>query len=191
MTREEVLRALADGKKVQRLSDGPSTWRPFGSSYDYERLYPAKFKAEEHRLTPEPVPPGDLTWEEAKALQHAGVVIEVKFNPEQEWRQLNMLAESLDEENREHLYTYRRKPEPKRVPLEPKDVPPGSVIRHKTWLSFTWAPVAPVQLGLLVMCQPADPTKELMFLSWGELTAGWSICTDRRTWTPCSKLEGE
>ena len=82
----------------------------------------------------------------------------------------------------------RIKPEPRKVPLEPRDVKPGACVRHKTWLEHTWSPCAPIEAGLLILAQPAIQDQEIMFISWCQLQGGWSITNDGgKTWHRCEK----
>lgn len=76
-----------------------------------------------------------------------------------------------------HLF-YRVKPTPKRVPLEAKDVPPGSVFRtpavFDTWYMPTF--VSPTNL------QFASST-----VSYKDLHSRWEIKRPGEGWKPCSK----
>lgn len=97
---------------------------------------------------PAPVPPGDLTWEEARDLRNKGVVIQEDIDGC--WIDVRICAGDDLIKDR----AYRRKPALRMVPLGPEDVKPGDVFRFikcsdksswsapfqvdKEGVSFTW-----------------------------------------------------
>jgi len=84
-------------------------------------------------------------------------------------------------------YAFRRKPTPKRVPLGPEDVPPGSAIRHKGWPTWEWVPVVPRASGVSNVGLAWRDTS-LPGWRWDELAVGYEISRDGgKTWEPCWK----
>ena len=81
------------------------------------------------------------------------------------------------------MWDFRIKPEPKRVPLGPDDVPPGSVIRKG---SPFWCSVMRVfsdGLGIMFYAKEHPPA-----VSYKELADAWEISRDGgKTWQPCWK----
>lgn len=79
---------------------------------------------------------------------------------------------------------YRLKPTPKRVPLGPDDVPPGSVIRDKSWTCSKWVAIIQCdELGVWWHC--CDRARSQV---WASLVEGWEISRDNgKTWLPCWK----
>lgn len=190
LTREEAVAAfLKDPASVQMaLHDGSwirPAWRHLDPDIDWCQ--------NEFRLTPRPVPPGDLTWEEAKAAHQRGECVEF-LSPHQVlvgqhlWDVVHRWFDGATEETVK-ASAYRLRPAPKTVPLGPEDVPPGSVVRHVTWTKHAWAPCNTVPSdGVQVMAQPSDPDKELIYLSYEDLTHGWQISRDGgKTWSKCHK----
>lgn len=140
MTIPEILRALADGKAVELKIGTSGVW--YQPSVQAALMHlSGNFDPSRWRLKPVPVPPGDLTQEEAEALRLAGVPIQ--FYSGEHWvdRTPNYGRCTFSD-------AYRRTPTPnivpvapapKMVPLEAKDVKPGDAIRQITsFKQNTW-----------------------------------------------------
>lgn len=128
MTRPEIYRALAEGKTVQFKGNSSDTWTNYPELDLLECLHfdldTGVFNASNYRLAP--VPPGDLTYEEARELAHTGVAIEYTWKNIQEgWGDPIWSGDEWDDsyqiENRKQ-FAYRRKPSttPTIVPVAPK-----------------------------------------------------------------------
>lgn len=136
-------------------------------------------RPEKPPLKPEPVPPGDLTWEEAKSIIADDGIIEewltdgwVMVGPKR-----SDLAQHLPE-NR----PYRRNPATKRAPLGPEDVPPGSVVRL-LGATTTWCIVLEVDRWSITAF-----TRAATVLDFLKLQGAYEISRDGgKTWQPCSK----
>jgi hypothetical protein len=78
---------------------------------------------------------------------------------------------------------YRIKPKPQKVPLEPCDVPPGSVFRQESDLDGY---IMPTSVSERAGCYFHD---EVVFRrTWAELSNGWQIKRPTDTeWQPCWK----
>jgi hypothetical protein len=142
----------------------------------YPWLEPDTFPLVEWRRKPVPVPPGDLTYEEARACIERHEPIQ-KFvlgewldsDANQDW-DVNQLAAPQ---------AYRRKLI-KRVPLEAKDVPPGSVFKSNKCAYGDWvAPYAVTNVGVWFV-----RTNEW---NYAALMDGWEIKRPGEDWKPCSK----
>ena len=85
---------------------------------------------------------------------------------------------------------YRIKPEPKRVPLGPEDVPPGSVLRRAGQGCWS-AVVGSYTEGVLFPYMPLDGPYPRYLNTFDELFSGnYEISRDGgRTWHPCWKEE--
>ena len=79
---------------------------------------------------------------------------------------------------------WRRKPAPKRVPLGPEDVPPGSALRCRDWQLCMWK--AAQSVGV------AGTHAGGMDYEWSHLMeTGYEISRDGgKTWKPCWKESG-
>lgn len=176
MTREETLRALADGKRVRHLRCGE--WRNELSADDYAALLPAAFSPELWRIAPEPVPPGDLTYEEAVELKKQGAELEWRYVDWAAWAAVTSDLENPAFTELRRRYAYRRKPTTSPVQWRPCDVPPVCWLRSDTSRSD----------GLVVAVAEDGVFTEDGFHTFHELAdPRWSHSTDRRTWRPCSK----
>jgi hypothetical protein len=79
---------------------------------------------------------------------------------------------------------YRIKPEPQWVPLEPKDVPPGSVIRGSSWQS-RW-----LNCFIAVLETSPDGVYVNRFnecITYARLASDWQIKRPNQDWQPCKK----
>lgn len=125
MTKAEAAIAFAEGKNVE-WSWGDGHW----FAVDTFRYF--DMEGTQFRPKPEPIPPGDLTYDEAVECIKRHEPVQW-FNGSNGWvdsdANTSWCAESLGQFNR-----YRRKPAPKRVPLGSEDVPPGATIRYCSWL---------------------------------------------------------
>lgn len=108
-----------------------------------------------------------------------GKPIEVEYQTDQAWIRC-FLNPIWDWAN----YDYRLKPQPKRVPLEAKDVPPGSVFKLKDWGPGEHRQYFQVVKGGIFW------TNEQQFtFTWNELLdQDWQISRDNgKTWEGCWK----
>lgn len=174
MTRQEVLRALADGKEVQCRSFEGDSWRP-----PFQIPVGGPWTDSNWRLKPTPVPPGDLTYEEAVELTKQGVPLQ-QYLGDDEWTCCDK-----DHEHRRRGIAYRRKPTPRMVPLEAKDVPIGSWIKWGKG-EFVCAVIAIHPDGVTV----CPGLGSAMFKTFQELFGGGygKITKDGgKTWAKCEK----
>ena len=82
------------------------------------------------------------------------------------------------------MWDYNIAPEPKRVPLGPEDVPPGSVVRANIGDGRGWCAVGTVLQKTATVCTSIGFTTE----TWEQLMAHWDISRDGgKTWQPCWK----
>jgi hypothetical protein len=113
-------------------------------------------------------------WAAEKAAFAAGETIEVSCD-ESTW------VQTFIPEWRSNLF-YRIKPKPQKVPLEPCDVPPGSVFRAKEYASGRWK--APVEVSEHGVNFERRSTMTFQQLS----ESGWQIKRPTDTeWQPCWK----
>ena len=132
-------------------------------------------------VPPKPVPPGDLTMEQAQDLQKQRVELQWMGAGKNTWvdqpPSTAIWVWSID-----RTAAWRRKPEPKRVPLGPEDVPPGSLLRDPEWPAGSWRAVLGV--GSSVIWYGGAAKTEFVAL----LNSGIEISRDGgETWEPCSK----
>jgi len=81
---------------------------------------------------------------------------------------------------------YRIKPEPVMVPLEPEDVPPGSLLRNK---NVPWTVVLAVtEVGFVV---PSKFTTDVVHPYREAMEDGTEIKRPGEDWKPCCKPAGE
>ena len=107
--------AFKAGKQLQWKSDNDH-WRDVGSDLNVDTF---SRNPDRIRLKPIPVPPGDLTWEEAERLAKEGKAVECSLPVPSvvEWT-LAKLGLPFP-----RWLAYRLKPELKRVPLTESDLP--------------------------------------------------------------------
>ena len=177
MTRKEVFAALAeDWNSVQRRTlEG---WVAVTSD-ELDPRY--AWLPDNWRLTPRPVPPGDLTWEEAKAAQAAGKKVQWFDEDEVEWR--NQIADfTVGHHSIDLKCAWRLKPEPKLVPLGPGDVD----LHHDLFRHSAVGPVEDQTIAtrknekhIFVYDAPVTWEMAMRVLEWSR-DAG-------KSWRPCSK----
>jgi len=123
MTKPEIYQALAEGKTVQARPRSGADWRVPSETlllgWLISDICDGAFDEANYRLAP--VPPGDLTYEEACIAQAKGEPIQWMVLPPvsepPEWRNADTLVDYPSVRSR---YAYRRKlapPAPKMVPL--------------------------------------------------------------------------
>jgi hypothetical protein len=116
-------------------------------------------------------------WAAEKAAFAAGETIEVSCD-ESTW------VQTFIPEWRSKLF-YRIKPKPQKVPLEPCDVPPGSVIRGAAWQG-KWS-----QCYIFVLEVTPDgvfASRGWEIYTWKALSESWQIKRPTDTeWQPCWK----
>ena len=141
---------------------------------------------------PEPVPPGDLTWEEALECVNRGELLQRYCSHVGLWvdSEANLTRDIL---SLSRGLPYRRKPEPKRVPLGPEDVPPGSIVR---WACQADAPFhsagqSEVLMAIVsVTCVMAVRIEGCGWRTFQELHDHFEISRDGgKTWHGCWKEE--
>jgi hypothetical protein len=186
--RSEVLRIIADegddAVQCRYINVKDAQWRPVWWTW----LEAGPFKRLDWRRTPKPVPPGDLTWEEAKRLHEAGEPVEYLWPAGAKyWTRADCWFSNMSGVEEA---AYRRKPAPKRVPLGPEDVKPGSVFRWDCWgaqkgMQHSWAWIYYVGVyGIVVQialnCSATS-------ISWAKAMDGGSIKRPGEDWKPCWK----
>jgi hypothetical protein len=84
-------------------------------------------------------------------------------------------------------HDYEVVPEPKRVPLGPEDVPPGSALRSRVWSPGNWSGVLSVSnCGVLI----EGGHEKARLVGFLEAMGAWEISRDGgKTWQPCWKEE--
>ena len=81
--------------------------------------------------------------------------------------------------------SYRRKPQPKMVPLGPEDVPPGSVFKLSEWQKGLHQTYFQVVSGGVVFS-----SSQTYLTGWVDLRNYWEISRDGgKTWQRCEKPE--
>lgn len=171
MTRQEVLRALAEDESKVEYMFGDGEWGPpsFGC------LYPDMFFADHWRI--KPVPTGDLTHEEAKEAINRGDMLEAFIGGEWE----DSLANYNGASGISVGVAYRIKPKSELVPLGMEDIKPGDAIRHETWDLYEWRLVEGVQKGRVYYT-----TGNSVFMA--DLQRYYHITRDNgKTWQRCEK----
>ncbi len=108
-----------------------------------------------------------------------GKQCERRVTPEDDWRTLTVTgifySLSLGCE-------VRIKPEAERVPLEPCDVPPGSIFMHPKWQPGTWESVIQVKDYFIMMASGNECTFRRLY------SQGWLIKRPGEAeFSPCSK----
>lgn len=181
MTREEAVAAfLKDRTLVQKV-----TFDNHWVSACWHDLDPSNaWHSNNYRLTTRPVPPGDLTWEEARDAQKAGKAVQ--------WTVSGRVWNDQDDDVKVGTLTdqqlaWRLKPTPKLVPLGPEDVPPGSVVRLLP--DHSWLAVISSMNGGVWLCGFREHA--CAFHTFDTLkSSGLEISTDSgKSWRPCSKPE--
>lgn len=160
----ELKAAHAAGKVIQFNPGDSLGWR------DQQ----CDFTAAPHcyRIKPEQQP--QEPWAAEKAVFAAGETIEVSCD-ESTW------VQTFIPEWRSNLF-YRIKPKPQKVPLEPCDVPPGSLIRNGLNNPNRWYAVLSVGHSGLATCE--DSLKTFEYLKGSD----WQIKRPTDTdWQPCWK----
>ena len=172
MTKQEAAIAFAQGKKVQvPVRDSWANivqWSQFDGPW------------EEFRLKPEPVPPGDLTYEQAVECIKRKEPLEVFVT---QWGDSSANC-CWDPDLLDKFGAYRRKPAPEIVPLGPMDVPPGSIVRL-SGATAIWGAVLEVDRWSITAF-----TRAATVLDYLKLEGAYEISRDGgKTWQPCSKEE--
>lgn len=193
MTFDEILTAIAQDVELERECRPNSSWcewrTPTSKTQALAWLLSDSERTEKWRRKQpksKPVPPGDLTYEEAVELSKQGV----KLQRYSEFRQAWADSSANDGGNPVNFISpnqaYRRKPTPRMVPLGPEDVPPGSVIGLPGCSG--WASVVHVsRSGLVIACSDGSP---LVHAFSYLITSGVTISRDGgKTWTRCEKEE--
>ena len=190
MNKTEAAIAFAQGKRVQTAVAGG--WANITQYAQFDGPW------EDFRLKPAPVPPGDLTWDEARELHEEGVSIQ--FCAPGHYSALADECGAWDDvvswfdcsgRNEIEAAAYRRKPQPKRVPLGPEDVPPGSVFRNQHW-GRSWSAClgAWTEIVGLATVNADAPALAIKRSYQALLDEGWQISRDGgKTWEPCWKEE--
>lgn len=137
-----------------------------------------------YRVNPcKPVPPGDLTFDEAKRLFNDGVPIQ--FNDGYGVASWIDVDAYLDGDSWDRRATaFRRKPEKKYGPMTADDFPPVFWIRLGT---------ADTQPALVVSLTPSalgyHPNVEgdIKLVEFSNLVDHWQYSTDRKEWKDCRK----
>ena len=166
---DDAEQARKEGKRLEWWSDAKASFMPHSpDSFCGSTVF---------RLAPEqPVPPGDLTATEARQLCEKGTAVQ--------WR--SAMCSVWYDCPHEHwpwnpIYPYRRKPETKRVPLGPEDVPPGSVVRRNNWPKARWCYIQPTDLADFALLWHGNEGPENLLLHFEISRDGG------KTWGPCSK----
>ena len=202
MTLPEIFRALANGKIMQfQSTDGK--WYESDIDYCIHKFAFDPFDPSRWRLkpVPVPVPPGDLTQDEAQALFEKGERVQVLYK-DGVWDDVYSPEGPMLWP--EGLRSFRRKPAPvtptivpvptapKMVPLEAKDVRPGDVVRNGGW-SDSWSSVVgawAIDVGIASINAPPDGG-HIIIRSYRELQSeNWEISHDAgATWQRAEKPE--
>jgi hypothetical protein len=121
-------------------------------------------------------------WAAEKAAFAAGETIQYKHPFMLEWRDFTGLKAAFE---RDLGIIWRIKPKPQKVPLEPCDVPPGSVIRGAAWQG-KWS-----QCYIFVLEVTPDgvfASRGWEIYTWKALSESWQIKRPTDTeWQPCWK----
>jgi hypothetical protein len=118
-------------------------------------------------------------WAAEKAAFAAGETIQYKHPFMLEWKDFTGLRAAFE---RDLGIIWRIKPKPQKVPLEPCDVPPGSVIRNGLNNPNRWYAVLSVGHSGLATCE--DSLKTFEYLK----SSDWQIKRPNDTeWQPCYK----
>lgn len=181
-----IIREYGYGKRIQKRLTKDSHWEKC-TCPDFCGI------PDNYRIAPEPVPPGDLTWEEAEKLHNDGVEVEVMHPslapPKNTFRTVfQWFLNATDKEKREA--SYRRKPAPKMVKLGPEDVRPGDVFSNQNWDEHSWAAcIGAYAHNVIMACLNAD--SGTICRSYEKLMEeGWKISHDGgSTWQRCEKEE--
>jgi len=180
--RSEVLRIIADegddAVQCRYINVKDAQWRPVWWTW----LEAGPFKRLDWRRTPKPVPPGDLTWEEAKRLHEAGEPVEYLWPAGAKyWTRADCWFSNMSGVEEA---AYRRKPAPKRVPLGPDDVPPGSLVRANIGSKEGWCLIGAVVRDQVSVVRSID----IQTQTYLELMEWWEISRDGgKTWSGCWK----
>jgi len=119
-------------------------------------------------------------WAAEKAAFAAGETIQYSSGYNPIW--VDVLDPMWLTESTSHGPRYRIKPKPQKVPLEPCDVPPGSVIRNGLNNPNRWYAVLSVGHSGLATCE--DSLKTFEYLKGSD----WQIKRPADTeWQPCCK----
>jgi hypothetical protein len=172
--RSEVLRVIADEGEgaVQCRNTPDSPWCQLVWGW----MYLGTFERTQWRRTPKPVPPGDLTYEQAVECIRRKEPLQKYIYDHWEDSDANR---DWDVNHLAALQAYRRKLT-KRVPLGPEDVPPGSVFRSALNTRGEWtAPHSVTAVGVWFV-----RTNEWAYAT---LVDGWEIKRPGEDWKPCSK----
>ncbi len=171
-----VLNGIAEGKEWLVTDRGSRTeaWEEYCSDNPISAIE----NGYKIRLKPQP-PPLD-PYAEIKAAHAAGKVIQHRFPGYLDWN---------DTSHPEFLRSreYRIKPEQKKVPLEPGDVPPGSVFSAMPEASGYCVPSLVDEDGCLFASRSSDDYQDKM-VTWSDMVYGWWIWRPTDTeWQPCYK----
>jgi hypothetical protein len=132
--------------------------------------------------TDRPLPQPQEPWAAEKAAFAAGETIQYKHPFMLEWKDFTGLKPAFE---RDLGIIWRIKPKPQKVPLEPCDVPPGSVIRGAAWQG-KWS-----QCYIFVLEVTPDgvfASRGWEIYTWKALSESWQIKRPTDTeWQPCYK----
>jgi len=178
MTKQEAAIAFAQGKNIE-WSWGDGNWFAADAFRHFD------LEGTQYRLKLEPVPPGDLTYEEACECIK-------RHEPVQRWRDGEWVDSAANAKwNCDVLspsLPYRRKPTPKRVTLGPDDVPPGSIVRANIGSKDGWCSIGAVVRDQVSVVRSID----IQTQTYAELMEWWEISRDGgKTWKPCWKESSE
>lgn len=206
----EIKEAVAQGKTVQWRSSDKQEW------IDYRANIHSMTTGDTWRIEPWslPDPPAGKEWahhftgwteeelkddkrviyrpllrdEEVVRLEDQCRYIRTKSYSDSSWGEVTSLK-GTSEDIPDYIFRTRRPlpSPPKMVPLEPCDVPPGSVFRQPHYNQGVWsAAIAVNSTEVALVCHNPD----LAIYSYQELQQKWQISRDNgKTWSRCEKQE--
>lgn len=175
----DTLRGIADGKEweIHQWNWPDDRWEDCWTDNPLAAITEGCYI----RLKPQP-PPLD-PYAELKAAHAAGKKLQHRYSGMASWEDCSVSDTKQDPYCFIHgRECYRIKPEPRKVPLGPDDVPPGSVFRSKE-LPDGW--IAPTSVSAGAGCYFHD---EVVFrYKWAELQEKQEIKRPGEDWQPCWK----
>lgn len=128
-----------------------------------------------------------------KAAHTAGKTVQWRMNENYPWHDFTPLEKFTDKDSQ---WQWRVKPEPRYVPLEASDVPPGSVFRNSSEQIGWCAPLAVTYTGIALL----ENDNRVTDYSWLELQSGHCAAQinrsipltgrwDATAWEKCEKEE--